>query len=69
MKNLLYYPYPYLFDQDIKLISEHFNIEQTESINIYHNIREKYGELEWLTFNKNQKIKRIIDFKNIPPAF
>jgi len=64
MKNLLYHPYPYLFDQDIKLISEHCDISQSDSINVYSQLRQKYGELEWLTFNKDQKISRVIDYRD-----
>lgn len=65
MQNLFYYPYPYKFDFDLKMINDHCNNKSiNDTIEIYKLLREYYGDLEWLTLNDKQKIKRIITYRD-----
>jgi len=51
MTNLIYYPYPKNFNKDIQTIAEYCNVSIDDAIQIYGNIRKKYGDLEWFSFN------------------
>ena len=65
MQNLFYYPYPYKFDSDLKMINDQCdNKSINDTIEIYKLLREYYGDLEWLTLNDKQKIKRIITYRD-----
>jgi len=64
MTNLIYYPYPKNFNKDIQTIAEYCNVSIDDAIQIYGNIRKKYGDLEWFSFNSSQKISRIIDYRD-----
>jgi len=64
MASLLFYPYPPSFDKDIELITEYCELNYSDSISVYQQLRKRYGELEWLTLNYNQKVKRIKDYRD-----